>query len=356
MIDVRDYRQILAAGAIALAAFGLGDNAWAQAPGPYVSGSLGVAQPRDWGLSGGGVDLNQESDLGFAGAAALGTTFADMLRAEAELSYSNSDVDNFSGTSASGETDMFGLMFNGYIDFRNDSKWTPYVGAGIGGAVVKADGYSPVSGSRISDSDHVFAYQGIAGVTYEIDPQLGVFTEYRYVGTGDRDFWTDSGTGLTGDSGEHRIMVGLRWSFGAPKPMPKAEVKPVQAPAPAPKPEPKPAPAPEAPRNYLVFFDWDKADLTADAKAIIKAAADNSRTMSVTRIEATGHADRSGPDAYNLGLSKRRAESVKAELTALGLAADEIVLRWKGEREPLVQTPDGVREPQNRRVEIILSK
>jgi len=189
---------------------------------------------------------------------------------------------------------------------------------------------------------------------------MGLFTEYRYVGTADRDLRTDSGVNVEGDSGEHRIMVGLRWSFGAPKPAPKAEPMPVPvqapAPAPAPKPEAKPAPAPEAPRNYLVFFDWDKSNLTADARAIIKAAATNRGTMSVTRIQATGHADRSGPDAYNMGLSKRRAESVKAELIKLGVPAGEIVILWKGERDPLVQTPDGVREPQNRRVEIILNK
>ncbi|HAD86247.1 MAG TPA: hypothetical protein DCG48_02695, partial [Rhodospirillaceae bacterium] len=78
--------------------------------------------------------------------------------------------------------------------------------------------------------------------------------------------------------------------------------------------------------------------------------------MAVTRIETTGHADRSGTDAYNLRLSQRRAESVKAELNRLGIPSGEILTRWKGEREPLVQTPDGAREPQNRRVEIILAK
>jgi outer membrane protein OmpA-like peptidoglycan-associated protein len=73
-------------------------------------------------------------------------------------------------------------------------------------------------------------------------------------------------------------------------------------------------------------------------------------------IKATGHADTSGTDRYNVGLSKRRAAAVQAELMRLGLSADEIFINWKGEREPLVETNDGVREPQNRRVEIILQK
>ena len=355
-MTVYQLRKILAAGAIALAAFAVTGTAQAQSSGPYVSGALGVTQPSDWDITGGTVNTKQESDPGFAGAIALGTTFSDNWRAEGELSYSNANVDSFSGTNGSGETSMFGLMFNGLYDFKTNSRWTPYIGAGIGAAVIKASDLSPVGGSRISKSDQVFAYQGIAGVNYKIDDQLGLFTEYRYVGTADRDLRTDSGIAVESDSGEHRIMVGLRWSFGAPKPMPKPEPQPVPVQAPAPKPMAAPAPAPEAPRNYLVFFDWDKADLTADAQAIIKAAATNAKTMTVTRIETTGHADRSGTDAYNLRLSKRRAEAVMGELARLGIPAREIAVRWKGEREPLVQTPDGVREPQNRRVEIILSK
>lgn len=353
---MQDFRKILAAGAMALAAFVVTGPAQAQSLGPYVSGALGVTQPSDWDLTGDGINTKQESNKGFAGAIALGNAFSENWRAEGELSYSNAKVDSFSGTDGSGDTSMFGLMFNGYLDIPTGTKWTPYIGAGAGVAVVDFDALSPVGGSRISDSEHVFAYQGIAGVTYKIDDRLGLFTEYRYVGTADRDLRTDSGANVEGESGEHRIMVGLRWSFGAPPPMPKAEAKPILVQAPAPAPAPVAKPAPEAPRNYLVFFDWDKADLTADAQAIIKAAAANAKTMTVTRIETTGHADRSGTDAYNLRLSKRRAEAVMGELARLGIPANEIVVRWKGEREPLVQTPDGAREPQNRRVEIVLSK
>ena len=110
------------------------------------------------------------------------------------------------------------------------------------------------------------------------------------------------------------------------------------------------------PRTYLVFFDWDKADLKPEALAIIKTAFENSKKAKVTRIDTTGHADRSSPDAYNMGLSRRRAQAVSEELVRLGVNPADIVLDYKGEREPLVQTPDGVREPQNRRVEIVLEK
>jgi outer membrane protein OmpA-like peptidoglycan-associated protein len=73
-----------------------------------------------------------------------------------------------------------------------------------------------------------------------------------------------------------------------------------------------------------------------------------------TRIEVSGHADRSGSDAYNQALSMRRAEAVAAELTRRGVPRTEMVIQAFGESRPLVPTADGVREPQNRRVEIIL--
>ncbi|MDB5364170.1 MAG: hypothetical protein JWM77_97 [Rhodospirillales bacterium] len=107
------------------------------------------------------------------------------------------------------------------------------------------------------------------------------------------------------------------------------------------------------PRSYLVFFDFDRADLTPEGSRIVDTAASNAKTGTVTRLEVTGHADRSGSDAYNRRLSQRRAETVKAQLLRDGLNESEVVTFAKGESEPLVPTPDGVREPQNRRVEII---
>src|SRR5690606_35280877 len=123
--------------------------------------------------------------------------------------------------------------------------------------------------------------------------------------------------------------------------------------APAPAAAPAPAPAQVA-RTYIVFFDWDKADVRPDARRIIETAAANRKQVNVTRIEVTGHADRSGSDRYNERLSMRRAENVRAELIRLGVPENEIAIFAKGEREPLVPTADGVREPQNRRVEIVL--
>jgi outer membrane protein OmpA-like peptidoglycan-associated protein len=113
------------------------------------------------------------------------------------------------------------------------------------------------------------------------------------------------------------------------------------------------APAP-APRSYLVFFDFDKSDLTPAAQDVVHSAAANAAKMNVTKLTVTGHTDTHGSDAYNMRLSKRRAVSVQQELIHDGVPAGEIAIFAKGKHDLLVPTADGVKEPQNRRVQIVL--
>jgi opacity protein-like surface antigen len=139
------------------------------------------------------------------------------------------------------------------------------------------------------------------------------------------------------------VMARISYKFGGPLAPPPA-VAPMAAPAPA------VAPA----RSYLVFFDWDKATLTERARQIIKEAADNSTRVSYTRLEVNGYTDTSGTPQYNQGLSVRRAQAVAAELVKDGVPKAAIAIQGFGETHLLVPTGPGVREPQNRRVEIII--
>jgi outer membrane protein OmpA-like peptidoglycan-associated protein len=131
------------------------------------------------------------------------------------------------------------------------------------------------------------------------------------------------------------------------------------APPPPPPPPPVAPPVPVAQqtvaRTYLVFFDWDRADLSARASQIVAEAASASTHVQVTRILVNGYTDTSGTPRYNQALSVRRANSVANELVKDGVSRSEIDIKGFGETHPLVQTGPGVREPQNRRVEIILS-
>jgi iron complex outermembrane receptor protein len=136
----------------------------------------------------------------------------------------------------------------------------------------------------------------------------------------------------------------LKYRFGPPT----AEAPPVTAYTPP----AVQAPAP-APKSYLVFFDFNKSDLTPQAVTIVDQAAHNAGPAKVTQLQVTGHTDTVGSDAYNMRLSRRRAESVAAQLEKDGIPSSEIEIVAKGKRDLLVPTADGVKEPQNRRVQIL---
>ena len=131
------------------------------------------------------------------------------------------------------------------------------------------------------------------------------------------------------------------------------ETKPV-AMAPVPKAEPAPPPPPMAPETFLVFFAFDSVKLVADSEAVLDNVMKAAKMMGTNNLAITGHADRAGPEEYNLALSLRRASAVLDALAARGGDPAAISLAGRGEAEPAVPTADDVSEPANRRVEIIV--
>jgi outer membrane protein OmpA-like peptidoglycan-associated protein len=240
-------------------------------------------------------------------------------------------------------------MGNVLYDVDTGSAWTPYLGAGAGLVKYSAHGMAPTATTSLNDSDTQFAYQGIAGIGYQFTPSTQFFLDYHYLRSLDPTVSSSNGTHLSTDNANNTVMIGIRYSFGAPPPAAPAPT-PVAAPAPA------PAPAPQAQpivRSFQVFFDFDKANIRPDARPIIEQAAENARKGNVSKITLTGHTDRAGSAAYNQRLSIRRAEAVKAELVRMGFNPNDVAVVGKGETDPLVPTADGVREPRNRRVEIV---
>jgi hypothetical protein len=116
-------------------------------------------------------------------------------------------------------------------------------------------------------------------------------------------------------------------------------------------PPPPPTSMAQAP-SYLVFFDWDKSDLSPQAMATISQAAAAYKATGSARIADVGNTDTSGSTGYNMALSIRRADAVKGALIQNGVPASAIDSAGRGETNLLVPTADGVREPQNRRVEL----
>ena len=108
-----------------------------------------------------------------------------------------------------------------------------------------------------------------------------------------------------------------------------------------------------AARDYLVFFDFDKSEIRADSAQILNNVISAIRELKVNTVELIGHADRAGANAYNQRLSERRAASVQQYLSGRGLST-QVTTTGRGESDPRVPTADGVREQENRRVEIHL--
>jgi outer membrane protein OmpA-like peptidoglycan-associated protein len=242
-------------------------------------------------------------------------------------------------------------MGNVLLDLIRIGPFTPYIGLGAGYLVT---GFNDVNGRpgdgslrlRADDTGGAFAFQGMAGIGFAIDqvPGLSVTAEYRYLeslGASIPVSYVNAAgaTVLTGkadtESRNQSFLLGLRYAFNAAPAAPAALAAPVAA------------------RSFLIFFDWNLAELTARARQIIGEAAEASRAQPA-RIEVAGHADRSGTPQYNVALSRRRAETVAEELIRRGIARQDISITAFGETQPLVATAEGVREPQNRRVEIIL--
>lgn len=330
--------------------------------GPYVEGRLGISLPQDSELD--SATTSQEVDLenGFVGNFAVGHGYGNGVRTELELGFRENDVDSVSGGggASTGDVSSWSAMVNALYDFNASGKLQPYIGVGAGIARLDVSGASPSAGTIIDDADTTFAWQGMAGVAYAVSERVKLTLGYRYFAVPDASFNSSAGTSFDSDYASHDILFGLRYSFGTPK---KAMMvaEPAPPPAPVAKPAPPPAPVVASPpppppivRNFLVFFDFNQSSITPTARAIIDSAAKAANSANPVKLRLTGHADRAGPARYNQRLSLRRANAVRAALTRLGVPAGEIAVIGKGETEPLVQTADGIREPQNRRVEIIL--
>jgi OmpA-OmpF porin, OOP family len=293
---------------------------------------------------------NTNSRIGYAVVGSVGWGFGNGIRAELEGNYRFNETRASVGGAFAGGTYIrqYGVMGNALYDFDlsgfgiSPRTWMPYLGVGAGYVWT---GIDRSAGGLGYGTRGRFAYQAIVGSAFGLGdfvPGLALTTEYRFMGTG-RTTLNNSiapATNVRLANTNHSAMIGLRYAFNAPRP---AVVVPPVTP-----------PAVQVARTYLVFFDWNRADLTDRARQIIGEAAAARTSVRSTRIEVSGHADRSGTPQYNQALSMRRAEAVAAELARRGVPRNEMAIQAFGESRPLVPTADNVREPQNRRVEIVL--
>ncbi len=325
-------------------------------------------------------DSDSDYDNGIGIYTALGIKHANGFRTELEYSYRNADIDQidpqagFAGVpsgSLNGDTRIHAFMGNVLYDFDGASNIvTPYIGGGVGVGRVNHSiaGVNPATGLAIAygNRQYNFAYQGIAGVAVSLAENLDLDLSYRYFGMLGNSY---EGAVINGVASEikaeadsHNLFAGLRWSFGDSEPAaPPVQYKdcwdgssvPISAECPPQIVEQQDATL--DPIQFTVYFDYDKSNLTPQASTLIQEASSRALQNNVDTVVVAGNTDTSGSSAYNQALSERRARVVRDALIANGVSADAIRTEAFGETNLAKPTADGVREPLNRRSEVVIS-
>jgi outer membrane protein OmpA-like peptidoglycan-associated protein len=216
----------------------------------------------------------------------------------------------------------------------------PYLGVGPGFFITHA------STPGFSDTSKEAGLDFRTGAQWLFTPRVGSFVEYRltHVGTTFRDQGVREETSLT----THHFLIGMAYHFekAAPPPPPPPPPPPVaQAP-------PPPPPTKEKIVLRAVHFDFDKADIRPDAQPILDEATRILKERGDIHVVVAGHTDSRGSDAYNIELSKRRAEAVMRYLVDHGIAASRITGQGFGERQPVASNDTAEGRAENRRVEL----
>ena len=330
-------------------------------------------------------------DSGFNAGGRLGLQYGPW-RLEEEYSYRHNGLSSFQsftgpgffGSSFTGNRNTNSIMTNFIYDFTIGWPITPHIGFGIGavntndsvsanptqpllanqtltvsgpgGTIGKVGAGTPFTnpvfgGTFLKGNTWQFGYQAIVGIRYDINPLLAFDLDYRYLATTEPTYnnkgvlpfppfgFPPNTTRYKSGYNTQNIVASLTMKFGAP---------------PAPPPPAPPAPPPPPTHQvYLVFFDWDKYNITPEGQQIIQLAANQYRSGGRVTLQVTGFTDTTGSAGYNQRLSERRANAVAAALERLGVPRSDMVVSGRGMNDLRVPTPPGVREPQNRRVEIV---
>ncbi len=345
--------------------------------GLYVglSGGANFLQDEEIRLSPSFPSGETQWGVGVTGLGSVGYGFGNGVRVEIEGNYRQNTLQHFLGTRfptlAGGDQNTYGGMGNVLFDMDIGKSWLyPYLGVGVGYAwshwQLHAAGTNYPFAENLGGTAGNFAYQAMFGVGVPVPWVVGlsVTAEYRFFSVLGPQGFSGTSIGEEGAFGpgpyafrrgnvditsdyNHSLTLGLRYEFN-PAPPPLAAPPPAASPAPAPA------------RTYLVFFDWDSDALTPRARQIVAAAASASTHVQTTTIEVDGYADTSHAlpgergKEFNLHLSLRRAQAVRGELVRDGVPANVIAVHGYGDTHLLVPTGPNTREPQNRRVEIVL--
>jgi OOP family OmpA-OmpF porin len=349
------------------------------AAGPY----LGLEAGPNWALGEnahqGGVDVGTfHFHTGFSTGLVWGFASPWGIRPEFEFNYRRNDLKDATGfglgtTGAGGFNDAYTAMGNLWYDFRMPSGIFsiihPYIGGGLGGARVALHHPSLDGAALNGDHNYTFAYQGGAGLEYDLTPNVGLSADWRYLQTNRNGY----ALGLAGgDTGlryrAQTAMVGLKIGlWGTPPPPPPPPPPPVAEAAPPPPPPPPPAPVCNPPAGFKVDvncniiqqtlvvhqvdFEFNSDELTAPAQASLDEIAAALAQQPSLAVSIDGYTDSIGSASYNLKLSQRRAEAVSRYLAGKGVNAANLQAHGLGKDNPIASNDTDDGRAQNRRVE-----
>jgi len=291
-------------------------------------------------------DAEVHYDTGWAVFGTVGYDFG-RWRIEGEVGYRDNDISSatypaFGGALlgwANPSMNELSLMANVHYDIPLSSRLQLSLGAGAGADHARFE----TGGGSFTDDDWNFAYQGIVGFSYAIGSGTDLTLNYRYLRVTDAEFSEERGFGDVlnryDDISKHTVTLGLRFDLSP------------DAPPPGPAPLPPPPP-PMGPKNFVIFFGFNKCNITQEADAVLSEAAAAARSGGGASVSIVGHTDSVGSNGYNQKLSECRANAAKANMVGKGVPAGAISASGRGEGQLMVQTGDGVKEPQNRRSEI----
>ncbi|MDZ4866492.1 MAG: OmpA family protein [Alphaproteobacteria bacterium] len=339
-------KNALLASALGLSIYALsaGANAGQRSTGWYVGAEGGAnwIDNADVAFNTGFGNFEAEFESGWAVFAEVGYRWENNWRIELEAGWRENDVDcvDFGGgcfPGNFGDVSQFTQMINVIHDIPLSDTTAFSIGLGFGGNFVDVD-----VPALVDDDSFVLAGQALFQLSHKLTERLDFVMTYRYMTSDDPEFRVFGPLKVDYENENHTVSVGLRFDL-------QTDPAPVMEPVTTMEPPPPP---PSEPKQFIVYFGFNKAALDKKAMEVIEEAAATAMRVGYVSILVTGHTDTIGSTAYNQRLSTQRAKAVSKALVGEGIPAKGITAVGKGETELMVQTGDREIEPRNRRATI----